>query len=190
MKTRPLTSHCHRHPHPGLRALSLGPGAEDCGQPAFGLGSLFKGARQGPRRTESGSKTGSRGARRCGAHSLTRSAKVDSSGSQSAPPHRSALGRPTAGDPAGPGSVPVRLPAPGCGRRPAARPRGDASSAPGSATPWPRGGEGRGKGTPLSQDTHSSLQPFREVGSPLGLAASPRAKELLSSRPKGRLDLP
>lgn len=69
LKTRPLTSHCHRHPHPGLRALSLGPGAEDCGQPAFGLGSLLKGARRVPRRTESGSKTGPR---RRGAHSRVR----------------------------------------------------------------------------------------------------------------------
>lgn len=176
LKTRP---YYHQPPPPPPRtsdAVSLGPWAEDCGQPAFGLESLPEGATRGPRRTKSGSKTEPPGARRRGAHSP-------------APPEWTAPGLCPCGHTAArrvvllpviPPGRSQRLSTPVCsGPRPPSRSQCSRRRQlrPGLSHAAATGRGGAGKGTPPSQDTHSSLQPFREVGSPIGLAVSPRAKD-------------
>lgn len=183
LKTRPLTSHRHRHPHPGLRALSLGPGAEDGDQPAFGLGSLPESARRGPRRTESGSETGPRGARGRGAHSR-------------APPGWTAPGLCRRRHTAARWVVVLRVIPPGrslclsaCLPRAAAAvppPVREETPAPPRAQPRRSHGAGRGGERDSPVPGHTLFTPaFPGSGKSDGLAASPRAKD-----PRDRLDLP
>lgn len=140
LKTRPPTS--YRHPHSGLRAL----GASDSGLRTvasllLGRGRSQKVLRENQEELKVEARPGRMGRRDAAlTHPLRLSGQlrvsatrrvvllpVTPAGRVSASIHQSALGR---------------------GRRPAASARGDASSAPGSATPRPRGGEGRGKGLP------------------------------------------
>lgn len=148
-KTRPP----HQLPPPPLWTSgsgSLGPWAEDCGQSAFGPGSLPEGATREPRRTKSGSKTGPHGAQRRGAHS-------PAPPEWTAPGLRNAPGRPPACDPRRAG-LSVYLPV--CsGPRPSSRRQCSRRRQlrPGLSHAAATGRGGAGKGTPPTQDTHSSL---------------------------------